>query len=87
MPQIVVSSEDQAIRMRAQFPGVDVILEGQAHPKLGDKIERIAKPIAQAIDKVARTKIAGCGGCKKMKERLNAGMPITEALKLRIQGK
>lgn len=54
---------------------------------LGDKIERIAKPIARVIDKIARAKIAGCGGCKKMKERLNAGMILGEALKLRIQGK
>lgn len=53
---------------------------------LGDKIERIAKPIARAIDKVAGTKIAGCGGCKKMKDRLNAGMPFAEAVKLRIKG-
>lgn len=50
----------------------------------GDKIERIAKPIANIIDKVAGTKIVGCGGCKKMKERLNTGMSITEAIKRRL---
>jgi len=54
---------------------------------LGDKIERFAKPIASAIDKVAGTKVANCGGCKKFKDRTNAGMSIAKALKLRIQGK
>jgi len=53
----------------------------------GDKIAAVAQPIARGIDKVLRTKIAGCGGCKKMEHRLNAGMPITEALKLRLRGK
>jgi hypothetical protein len=53
---------------------------------LGDKIERIARPIARAIDAVAGTKIAGCGGCKKMKERLNTGISFGEALKKRIKG-
>ena len=55
--------------------------------RLGDKIERIAKPIARAIDRVAGTKVANCGGCKKFKDRTNAGMSIAKALKLRIQGK
>lgn len=52
--------------------------------KLGDEIEAIAKPISKAFDKVAGTKISNCGGCKKMRERLNAGMTITEATKLRV---
>lgn len=53
---------------------------------LGDKIARIAQPIARAIDKIAGTKIARCGGCKKMKDRLNAGTPFAEAVKLRLAG-
>lgn len=53
---------------------------------LGDKIERVAVPIARAIDKVVGTNIVGCKGCKKMKERLNTGMPLREALRLRIKG-
>jgi hypothetical protein len=53
---------------------------------LGDKIAAIAQPVARVIDKIAGTKIAGCGGCRKMKDRLNAGMPVAEALKLRIKG-
>jgi hypothetical protein len=53
-------------------------------PNLGDKVAAIAQPIAGAIDKVAGTKITGCGGCKKMRERLNAGMSIQEAARMRI---
>lgn len=38
---------------------------------LGDMVEKVAQPIAKAIDAVAGTKIAECGGCKKRKEFLN----------------
>jgi hypothetical protein len=38
---------------------------------LGDAVEKVAQPIAGAIDKVAGTNIKGCGGCKKRKEWLN----------------
>jgi len=38
---------------------------------LGDLVERVAQPIAKIIDKVAKTKIKECGGCKKRKEYLN----------------
>ena len=55
--------------------------------RLGDTIASIANPIAGVIDKVAGSNLAGCGGCSKMKKRLNDGMPIKEAIKLRIQGK
>lgn len=58
----------------------------QLAPGLGDKIARVAQPIARVIDKVAGTKIAGCGGCKKMKDRLNAGMGLGEAIKKRLKG-
>ena len=53
----------------------------------GTKIARVAQPIARAIDKVAGTKIAGCSGCKKMEKRLDGGMSIIKALRLRMQGK
>ena len=53
---------------------------------LGDKIAAVANPIARAIDKVARTKIAECAGCKKMRDRLNAGMRLGQAIKKRIKG-
>jgi hypothetical protein len=52
--------------------------------KKGDKIHSIAAPIAAAIDKAIGTNISGCGGCKKMRERLNAGMSLAEASKKRV---
>lgn len=59
--------------------------------RMGDKIAAIATPIALALG-------SGCidpetkqlkkdSGCQKMKERLNAGMSMSEAMKLRWQGK
>tara|TARA_R110000796_G_scaffold248400_1_gene375134 strand:+ start:931 stop:1161 length:231 start_codon:yes stop_codon:yes gene_type:complete len=42
---------------------------------LGDRVERIAQPIARAIDKVAGTNIQGCGACQKRKEYLNEKFP------------
>lgn len=51
-----------------------------AHTKkpngLGDRVERIAQPIARAIDKVAGTNIQGCGACQKRKEALNKAFPL-----------
>lgn len=38
---------------------------------LGDRVEKIAQPIAKIIDRVAGTNIQGCGACKKRKEYLN----------------
>jgi hypothetical protein len=64
---------------RFEIDGVPQPLSG-----LGTKIERVAKPIARVIDKVAWTKIAGCKGCRKMKDRLNEGMSFHEALLMRI---
>jgi hypothetical protein len=43
---------------------------------LGDRVERIAQPIARAIDKVAGTNIQGCGACQKRKEALNKAFPL-----------
>lgn len=43
---------------------------------LGDRVERIAKPIAKVIDRVAHTDLQNCGGCKKRKEYLNEKFPI-----------
>ncbi len=47
---------------------------------LGTTIERIAKPIARGIDAIAGTNINGCGGCNKMRDNLNAGMTLTDAI-------
>lgn len=38
---------------------------------LGDKVERIAKPIAKGIDRMLGTKIEHCKSCKKRKDYLN----------------
>ncbi len=59
-------------------------------PGLGDKIASVATPIAIAmkmpcIDPVTKQLIPS-SGCGKMKERLNQGMSLTEAVKLRIKG-
>ncbi len=47
---------------------------------LGDKIAAIAQPIARGIDAMAGTNINGCGGCNKMRDNLNAGMTLTDAI-------
>jgi phosphopentomutase len=44
---------------------------------LGDRVERIAQPIARVIDGLAGTNIQDCGGCKKRKEWLNKNFPNT----------
>ena len=50
----------------------------QSRPKhrgLGDLVEKLAKPIAKVIDRVAGTNIQGCGGCQKRKEWMNDHFP------------
>ena len=39
--------------------------------RLGDAVERVAKPIARIIDMVAGTKLANCQGCAKRRDKLN----------------
>ena len=43
---------------------------------LGDVVELVAQPVAKAIDKIVRTNIQNCGGCKKRKEFLNKKFPL-----------
>lgn len=50
---------------------------------LGDAVALVAQPIARAVDAVAGTKIAQCGGCKKRRAALNRitlqrGTPTSE---------
>ncbi len=47
---------------------------------LGTKIERIAKPIARGIDAIWGSDLAGCSGCSKMRDNLNAGMSVQDAI-------
>lgn len=44
---------------------------------LGDRVEKIAQPIARIIDNFAGTNIQGCGACQKRKEYLNNKFPET----------
>ncbi len=48
--------------------------------RLGDAIAVVAQPIARGIDAVAGTKVAGCSGCKKMRNNLNEGMSLQDAI-------
>ncbi len=47
---------------------------------LGTKIEHIAKPIARGIDAIWGSDLAGCSGCSKMRDNLNAGMSVQDAI-------
>ncbi len=47
---------------------------------LGDKIALIAQPIARGIDAIAGSNVAGCSGCDKMKQNLNSGMSLQDAI-------
>ena len=47
---------------------------------LGDKIAAVAQPIARTIDSAIGTNVAGCSGCKQMRENLNSGMSLTDAI-------
>ena len=40
--------------------------------RLGDKVERVAQPIAKAIDKTFKTNLQNCGACKRRKDKLNS---------------
>jgi len=42
---------------------------------LGDRIARIAQPIARAIDAVAGTDLQNCNGCAQRQELLNQKFP------------
>jgi hypothetical protein len=44
---------------------------------LGDAVALVAQPIAKAIDAMAGTQIATCGGCQKRREMLNQKIPFT----------
>ncbi len=48
--------------------------------RLGDAIDMVAQPIAQGIDSVVGTNISGCSGCKNMRDDLNQGMSVQDAI-------
>lgn len=43
---------------------------------LGDVVERLAKPLARAIDRIAHTRISTCTGCAKRRDSLNKLFPL-----------
>jgi hypothetical protein len=43
---------------------------------LGDVVERVAKPIARVIDRVAGTDIEHCEGCASRRAALNHALPF-----------
>lgn len=44
-------------------------------PGLGDVVEKLAKPIARLIDRVAGTRLATCGACARRRKLLNRLVP------------
>lgn len=46
---------------------------------LGDVVERVAKPVARLIDRVAGTDIEHCTGCAARREMLNRAVPFEHA--------
>ncbi len=46
---------------------------------LGTKIERITKPVARGIDAIWGSDLAGCSGCSKMRDNLDAGRSLAGA--------
>ncbi len=48
--------------------------------KLGDAIAAAAQPIARGIDRKLGTNIAGCPGCREMRDNLNTGMSLHDAI-------
>lgn len=46
---------------------------------LGDLVAKVAKPIARAIDAVAGTDMANCGGCAERQKKLNQAFPAKNA--------
>lgn len=53
--------------------GVGGVHETEIESKLGlgDRVERIAQPIAKVVDKILGTNIQNCTGCRKRKQWLN----------------
>lgn len=53
----------------------DLIKPVKKETGLGDKVEKIAQPIAKTIDKVFKTNVQECSSCKKRKAWLNEKFP------------
>jgi hypothetical protein len=70
--------------------GVSPVIPKDPGPGLGHKIAAIATPIARFLKmpcvNQATKQLKPESGCAKMKDRLNAGMPMGHALKKRLKG-
>lgn len=59
-------------------------LKGDPLPKpkhlrgLGDVVHLVAAPVAEIVDKLINTSLAGCSGCAERREFLNKVVPFTE---------
>ena len=43
---------------------------------LGDLVAVIAQPVARALDRLLKTKLKDCGGCKERQDELNEKVPF-----------
>jgi hypothetical protein len=82
----------EGVLIREVIDGRDIFENlGKRELPLGDKIALVATPIARVLKMPCidpkTGKLKPTSGCAKMKARLNAGMPLAQAAKLRIQGK
>ena len=53
----------------------------------GDQVAAIAQPVARAIDRIFKTNLQNCEGCKEMQRDLNNGKSFPSALKKRFMRK
>ena len=75
--EIENSSWDSLVAKYSKKPTVVIENRKNILP-IGNIVEKVAKPIAKGIDKVAGTNVRNCAECKKRKELLNkVGEKIT----------
>jgi len=82
-PVKLKEAEERSALLRSKADNADPISESIRPAKpteptgLGDRVKRIAQPIARAIDRVVGTNIQGCDACQKRQEYLNKKFPST----------
>jgi len=77
------------VMAEATVDGERVLLSQAAYQKIkakylppplqgaGDLVAKFAKPIARAIDRVAKTDLQNCNKCKQRQAKLNTALPFT----------
>lgn len=63
------------VRYITRAPHLDRPIEAKDILGLGDAVAVVAQPIARTIDRVLKTNIQGCGGCKQRQAALNNLVP------------